>query len=114
MSARDWWSGAIEPYRILIGSQSSVEVRFPMKKMPALVAALTLMLGLGACAPSLPGPLGPVRFQSQRGGQSFLPLNPQLPKGRETRPATVLSYLPIDDGLQEHIGFYLNTLERTT
>lgn len=55
-------------------------------------------------------------LQAQRASksQAFLPLNPTLPGNRAPRPATVLSYLPIDDGLDFHIPFYLNALERTT
>ncbi|HEY9840281.1 MAG: clostripain-related cysteine peptidase [Candidatus Sericytochromatia bacterium] len=89
-----------------------------MSSLRSLAAGLALILT--ACSAS-PLPSGMTRFQNQNAqiapiarGQSFLPLSPALPKGREARPATVLSYLPIDDGLQEHIGFYLNTLERTT
>lgn len=41
-------------------------------------------------------------------------LKPNLPKGDGERAVTLLSYLPIDDGLDFHIPFYLNTLERTT
>lgn len=41
-------------------------------------------------------------------------LRPDLPKASQPRQTVLLSYLPIDDGLDFHIPFYLNTLERTT
>lgn len=94
-----------------------------MKVMQSLLAGLALISSLStlsACGSSSLQPIGqraaatPPRVVAQASSQAFLPLNPQLPKSRETRAATVLSYLPIDDGLDFHIPFYLNALERTT
>jgi hypothetical protein len=89
--------------------------------LKTLTASVILAGLLGACSSS-PLPLqnnlalrsSPALVQSLSSSGAFLALNPALPAQQDLRQATVLSYLPIDDGLDFHIPFYLNALERTT
>lgn len=41
-------------------------------------------------------------------------IKPNLPQAKGERQSVLFSYLPIDDGLDFHIPFYLNSLEKTT
>lgn len=78
---------------------------------PLAIALMLTLAGCGALPQTLPASVG---GDAGALGKALRALAPDLPRGEKQRPVTLLSYLPIDDGLDFHIPFYLNTLERTT
>ncbi|MBI6545287.1 MAG: hypothetical protein HY692_00745 [Cyanobacteria bacterium NC_groundwater_1444_Ag_S-0.65um_54_12] len=76
-------------------------------------AAICALMASG-CGLSVRPELSPAALPSNWEAHGKNLVRPDLPRGKEERSAVLLSYLPIDDPMENHVPVYLNVLERTT
>ena len=74
-----------------------------------MLTGVTLLSGCSAPPPGLQ--LGGTREFNSKALKAF---KPNLPRGEKERKAVLLSFLPVDDPLEDHIPVYLSALEKTT